>query len=371
MNFDISNNLVLLTVHGSRAYGLNDDQSDLDVKGICFVPKKIRHSLFYKFDQAINDLTVNSLPCVMARINPFNPKIESTVYSITKFFQLAAAVNPNIIELLWTDSSDILYESWDAIDLIKNRDLFLSKKAKFTFQGYAFAQAAKIERHRKWLIDPPKCKPTRAEYLLPEKETPEYDVIYKLSQKQIEHWSLSHLSIDTDIRNEIKEETFNLINCVSAVKVGWDNWPSIYTMAAIDKLLAEINLNESFNELIKREHAYQNELKRWNNYLGWKKNRNPERAKIEEKFGFDLKHASHLLRLSRMGIEILEQHKVFVKRPDAEDLKRIRSGAVSYDDVMAEFESLNKKMDELYKTSTLKNNVDFDAIDSLYLSLVE
>jgi len=45
---------------------------------------------------------------------------------------------------------------------------------------------------------------------------------------------------------------------------------------------------------------------------------------LEAKFGFDTKHAMHLIRLLRMAREILETGVVHVKRPDAEELSAIR-----------------------------------------------
>ena len=50
----------------------------------------------------------------------------------------------------------------------QHRNLFLSNKAKFTFAGYACAQAKKIERHRKWIVLGEVQPPKREDYgLLP------------------------------------------------------------------------------------------------------------------------------------------------------------------------------------------------------------
>src|SRR6185503_11533669 len=99
--------------------------------------------------------------------NPKNPKFESTVFSMRKFFLLAAEVNPNIIELLWTDPKDHFVFKYPMEHIMQNRNLFLSNKAKFTFSGYACAQAKKIERHRKWIVLGEVNPPTREEFGLP------------------------------------------------------------------------------------------------------------------------------------------------------------------------------------------------------------
>ena len=45
---------------------------------------------------------------------------------------------------------------------------------------------------------------------------------------------------------------------------------------------------------------------RWEQYQNWLKNRNPERAKLEKQFGYDTKHACHLVRLLLKAKFILE-----------------------------------------------------------------
>jgi len=94
-------NTIFLTVHGSQCYGMATETSDLDVKGVTLVPPHIENNLFHTFEQAENH------PEIYEKVehlkNPNNPKVESTVYSLKKFIKLAAAVNPNVIELLYTN----------------------------------------------------------------------------------------------------------------------------------------------------------------------------------------------------------------------------------------------------------------------------
>ena len=135
-------NVVYLTKHGSQAYGLNNEMSDTDMKGICVPPREVEDNLFHRFEQAENNAEIESQFGWLK--NPKNPKFESTVYSLRKFMILAANVNPNIVELLWVDEADRFVVEPVAVKLLQNRDMFLSSKAKFTFSGYAFAQAAKI-----------------------------------------------------------------------------------------------------------------------------------------------------------------------------------------------------------------------------------
>ena len=160
-------NTIYVTLHGSQAYGLNNELSDVDVKGIVIPPKEVENNLFHRFEQAENNPILEE--SLSSFKNPKNPKFESTIYSLKKFMVLAANVNPNIIELLWVDPSDILLLTSTMEILLENRDLFLSSKAKFSFSGFAYSQLHKIERHRKWIVRGEIEKPKREDFGLPSK----------------------------------------------------------------------------------------------------------------------------------------------------------------------------------------------------------
>ena len=102
---------------------------------------------------------------------------DMVIYSLQKFFKLASECNPNIIEILNTDPEDWILETPIFHKLWESRDLFLSKKAKFTFSGYALSQLKRIKSHKKWLLDPPTHHPSREEYGLPAQQ--------KMSQSEL------------------------------------------------------------------------------------------------------------------------------------------------------------------------------------------
>ena len=49
-----------------------------------------------------------------------------------------------------------------------------------------------------------------------------------------------------------------------------------------------------------------------------------KRKRLVEKFGYDTKNASHLIRLLRMGMEFLVDGELHVEREDAKELLRIK-----------------------------------------------
>ena len=90
--------------------------------------------------------------------------------------------------------------------------------------------------------------------------------------------------------------------------------------------LASVNADYSRLRALDAERKYRAARKHWESYLRWKEERNRDRAKLEAKHGYDTKHAAHLVRLMRTGIEVLEMADLRVRRPDAPELMKISKG---------------------------------------------
>lgn len=301
---------ILLVRHGSQAYGTDTPESDLDIKGVAVPPKRYFTGFLHRFEQAEQKGT--------------DEQDDLTIFDIRKFCQLAADCNPNIIEVLWVDSDDVIHADAFGKWLMQHRGDFLSQKAKHTFSGYAVAQLKRIKTHRQWLLDPPKEQPLRATFGLPETTLVSKDqmgVIQSFEEKG---------------------------NCDLDAQFG-----------------------SNVMEVYRKERSYHNALTRWNQYQLWKKTRNPKRAALEEKFGYDCKHGMHLVRLMRMCREVLTTGQVIVRRPDAGELLSIRNGAWPYDRLVEWAEAQDAEMDELLKTSPLPHAPDRVAIDKLCRDIVE
>jgi len=107
------------------------------------------------------------------------------------------------------------------------------------------------------------------------------------------------------------------------------------------------------------KEEYKQTKEKWKQYWDWKENRNEVRSELEEKYGFDCKHAMHLVRLLRLGEEILTEGIVRVRRPDAEELLSIRNGAWSYEELVNYAEGKDKLIKEvLYKKTDLPKKIN-------------
>ena len=118
-----------------------------------------------------------------------------------------------------------------------------------------------------------------------------------------------------------------------------------------------------------QERAYRAALTHWQNYVNWRANRNPERSALEERYGYDTKHAAHLLRLYRMGIEILREHVVRVLRPDAVWLREVLQGRYTYPELMALVAELRAELALAETASTLPAEPDSTTVEALVIEL--
>lgn len=257
-----------------------------------------------------------------------------------------------MIEVLFTDPSDWAWPErlGDSLTFEKiwvNRRLFLSTKARHTFSGYAMSQLKRIMTHRRWLLNPPKNKPERADYELPGTSTIEKEqmgVINATINKQAD--KLGGLGITKDVVED--EHEHQLVELAAAV-------------CKIPKNLVEV---------IYRERRYNAAMRNWDQYQAWKEERNPKRSELEAKYGYDTKHAMHLVRLMRMAEEILTTGKVNVKRPDRDELLAIRAGAWSFDKLMEWAHSLDGSLDAAEAVSKLPHSPDRVAIDKLLVESI-
>jgi predicted ABC-class ATPase len=123
---------------------------------------------------------------------------------------------------------------------------------------------------------------------------------------------------------------------------------------------------------MKRERQYTSAKREFEQYQNWKATRNKSRAELEEKYGYDTKHAYHLVRLIRMCREMLTTGKVIVKRPDREELLAIRNGAWTYDQLIEFAEKEEQELNVIYETcNILPHKPNREKLDKLCIELVE
>lgn len=239
-----------LTQMGSNAYGVQQDDSDMDIYGFCMPPKDM-----------IFPHLAGEIPGFGNQITRFEQfqehhvidkeagkEYDFSIYSIVKYFQLCMENNPNMVDSLFVPRRCILHSTAIGELVRENRKMFLHKGCFHKYKGYAYGQASKIQ---------------------------------------------------------------NKVN-------------------------------------------YQNE----------------KRAADIEEFGYSLKYAYHLVRLLNECEQILIEGDLDLER-NREQLKSIRRGEWTLEQIMQYFQDKEKLLEELYVKSDLQHSANEDAIKELLLSCIE
>jgi predicted nucleotidyltransferase len=123
--YDLYRHVIYRCVVGSRAYGLDDADSDTDRRGVYLPPAEMHWSLFGVPEQLENLET------------------EETYWELQKFVTLALKANPNVLECLYTPI--IEHATPLARELLGMREAFLSRTVYQTYNGYVLSQFKKLQ----------------------------------------------------------------------------------------------------------------------------------------------------------------------------------------------------------------------------------
>lgn len=355
----VEKHTIFEAIVGSQAYGTNRPDSDIDKAGI-MIPGVEYFFGTKKFEQ----------------FQGF-PGEDKTIYDIRKGLRLIADNNPNMMDLLWIPDRCILIETPYWKEIKEKRNLFLSKKSRFTYSGYAFAQLAKIKTHRSFLLNPPKHKPSREDYGLPEKS------VFPTSQLK----AVCNAALDF-IAEEEKTNFFKELDAIYAdyvvplfarfllpdQRAEAMEWLQLGIKAQTEafKSLGTQYIKDEYIEMAQNELSFYSASREWKRYQQWKKTRNPARAELERKYGYDTKNAMHLVRLIRLGEEILKTGEVNIDRTciDAEELRYIRDGGWPYEKIEKYAQEKDEYFNELYRTTSLPKRAGIEAIEKLCVETV-
>jgi uncharacterized protein len=122
---DLSQRIIYRCVIGSRAYGLEDDKSDTDRRGIYLPPAELHWSLYGVPEQLENEET------------------QEAYWEMQKFIVLALKANPNVLECLYSPIIELATPL--AEELLAMREAFLSKLVFQTYSGYVASQFKKMQ----------------------------------------------------------------------------------------------------------------------------------------------------------------------------------------------------------------------------------
>ena len=307
----LGNRICLLTLGGSHAYGLATLTSDVDVRGIA------THSFdeifgLHRFEQVVEKET------------------DTTIYSISKMFELLTENNPNTLEILGCKPEHYIYLNDIGREILTNRYLFLSKRAVGKFFGFASAQLARLENYV--------CRE-------------------KLSQPKQEEHILNSINSAMNTFHE-KYHPFG------------ENDIHLYTDTAVNEdMETEIFMDCSFKHYPLRD--YKMMWEEMNNIIKTYKHIGHRNNKEDMKLN---KHIMHLLRLLLMCYDLLKDGEVVTYREkDKEFLMSVRNGKYMLDngeinpDLYILIDELKAKVREAESTTKLPDKPYLSDIEKLLI----
>lgn len=315
-NENLGNNIIMLTLGGSYAYGTNNEDSDIDIRG-CALNNKTQILTNQNFDQVIDENT------------------DTTIYSFNKLISLLTNVNPNTIELLGNKPEHYFYLSSIGQELISHAHMFLSQKAVHSFGGYANQQLYRLNQR----------------------------AAHQLSQSGLEEHILKTL--------EFMKSDFNK---------KYSSFPDDQIYLYIDKAVQKGYDTEIFMDVKLTHYPLRDYCSMWNELQNTVKayGKVGKRNEHALEHGKIAKHMMHLCRLYMMCLDILEKEKIITYREKEHDLLMdIRNGKYldgndqpipEFYEMAADFE---KKLDYAKKHTNLPEKPDYKKIQEFLASVNE
>lgn len=326
-------------ITGSRAHGLATAASDLDVRGV-FAAAPI------------------------GLMTPFHPTSQvdgpgdTVLFELMKYVRLVCDQNPNIVELLWVDQSDVLFDSpsWQML-----RDLradLLTTKVRSTYGGFAAQAMKQMASRDRWLSNPqPEAAPRPCDFV---------SMVHDMSPDG---------SMGTEPPVQGNWTAVSIGNGLFLLHAGgrgsWYDAGGNLRPVPAGQAAALVGATPASALLTFNRKAYEQSKKDHTNYWTWRRERDPVRGAAEARIGYDPKNASHLIRLLRMAREIMTDGIVRVRRPDAAELMSIRRGEVSYDRIVGMAAELENDLDRAAMSCTLPADIDQTLVGDVVMCMYE
>ncbi len=304
----LGDRIILMGLGGSYAYGTNNENSDIDFRGI----------------------TLN-LPSDLLGLTEFeqyeDASTDTVIYAFNKIVKLLLECNPNTIELLGLDEDQYLIKNSLGQELLDNKRLFLSKRAAKSFGGYASAQLRRLQ-----------------------------NALARDSMAQEER----ERHIYNSVKNALEDfQRKNYMGDKGNIRIYIDKSenPELETELFVDADYQHLPLRDYENML-----GVMNSVIRDYDKIG-KRNKKKDDNHLN-------KHAMHLVRLFMMAIDILEKGEIRTHRTDdLEILKSIRRGDFQkadgtyqkeFYDLLSDYE---KRLEAATANTILPDNPDMEKVE--------
>ena len=310
----LGDRIMFLTLGGSHAYGTDTSSSDVDIRG-CTMNNASEIVGLSTFEQFVETNT------------------DTTVYAFNKLITLLTNCNPNTIEMLGCKPEHYIYMTDAGKEMIDNRKLFLSKRALYSFGGYANQQLNRLENA---LARDRLAQAQKEEHI---RRSMENSV--KSFEDRYTEFESGSIELFTDVseREDMDREIFADIHL--------EHFPA-----------------RQFNSMMNDLHNVLGTYEKLNH-----RNHKKDDAHLN-------KHAMHLVRLYLMCIDILEKEEILTYREnDIDLLMDIRNGVYQNEDhtYKPEFfemvNSLQKRVEYAKENTSLPAHPNMKQVEEFVMSV--
>ena len=361
------------TITGSQAHGTNTPTSDIDKAFVYILPEDDILGMKYKEQLKIHK--------------------DFMGYEIRRFLELLKKGNPTILELLNSPEDCVLIKH-PAFDILLNhKQNFITKVCENSFYGYAKQQRQKaegLEKLQNWEVNRvTKKNPLDFCYVpqgydaIPVKnwlDARDLDQLF-CALTAVSHCRdlfavfydyEAHAAFSERIPLEDREE-FKARKKAAGESMGL-GYKGIAFEDSNDIRLSNIPFeerNKSICNLSYNKDGYRKHCDDYKKYQNWLENRNESRWVEIQGHGqqIDGKNMMHFMRLVIIGREIAEGKGIQIRRPDAQELLKIRRGEVSLQELFDKSDEILNEMRVLFQNSNLPDEVSQEFIHGLLIKI--
>ena len=329
--------IILECISGSRAYGLDTEDSDTDIKGVFVLPKNDFYGLNY-----------------IPQVN--NQSNDIVYYELGRFMQLLSLNNPNLLELLNTPKNSII-KKHPVLDELKS-ELILSKLCQNTLGKFALSQIKKAKGLNKKIVNPmDKKRKSLLEFCYVNQDK---GAVPLLTYLENNNWqqencgliNINHMKNVYGLYYENNNPYKGVIKNTESTEICLSSIPKDSKPKAI----------MYFNK-----DGYSTYCKRYKEYWQWVSKRNQARYEKTKSHGknYDSKNMMHTFRLLDMAIEIAKEKQVNVHRPNRDFLLSIKNGEFEYEELITLAKLKQDEMELAFDLSDLQEKPDLELINQL------
>lgn len=380
-------------IRGSKAYGISLPGSDTDTGGVYMEPIEQLFGIPSKQDEVSDE------------------KHDTVWYRFGRYIELLKRSNPNILESLFIPDEFVIYQHPLISELKKHKNSFITKQCFPSFYGYSTQQLKKARSLAKKVVQPEhQEKPTLLGSIFTFYNQGSQNILDFLSERGLDQKYCGLVNIPNctnnyscfyDWGNHIKDLNINNCSDFSAfldndstnlakfIKSWFNNysteemWFEFFKESQAYHGIADIESNQVRLSSVRKGEkpiciisydpsAYTQRCIKYREWRDWMNNRNEERyGRVVRGEKFDKKNACHCVRLMNMAIEMARGEGVIVNRKgiDADFLLKVRTGNMSYSEIMEYLENKKSEMEDAMKKSNIPDSINTLDLEELVYNI--